>query len=1433
RVHILNIGDTNTSTDGGVLVNQGTGGEFDVTYYYTSVKSIEIYRGSITNTSTFYDGGTDNPSFDIGGQIQAIGITGDIATVTNEGVVAFRERPYFEDYSILDLDAGRWVSSANAGTSAQDHYTFIIGGTGPFNSVLDIESGATYSGQLYCGWGADSCQAYNDGTINRVDLDGVSTTRYLSVYMNNSSVFDNYGIVDFRGNMIANNSIFNNESTGTVSADTFGSLYANNGGTFNNNADAITTVNQIIIQNAGSYYYQDERSASSATKTTTTTGLIDIESGGAFQNEDLVQAVGLSVNGNGSYFYQKAGVTASNSVTTLTAASTIDASSGTATVDIDAGTTITTNNAFSVDTGGDVDNSGILTLTGTGTNNLQVDGGNYESGTSSTLNLAGTPGMQMSLNTSTAEIAGTTPGSPSFQNKGGELCLGQWNVGVGGPASNCIDSTNTITLGGLTVDTLNNTTSDDTDVYIGSNLTVQGDIDVDSLDDAAVSVDITQNSSSYLQITQNGDLSINEGSTGQGITFTSGGHMDIQGSGLGNHGHIRAEGDATVSLNHITDDYDIGSLWLLASNSEAASVTLASGATLNLNDTHTSNLGAAVITLNDNNGDGSATFTTNGTTNLNSGSTQNLILGYTTSTDGTGELEVGSGGYIEHDEIGGSSGNVDINATGRLEVIADANADKDADFYGTLTVGGDYNDGTGNRGAYIGGQLENETTLTIESAGFMDVGANGDVTVDGSTTSVSGNMELDGTLNSGDLTVTSTGVISSGDGNPTVSGSGCGVGGNFGCGSSSNFYINAGDVIINSGGAISSDAVSTVVSSDTGGGSHGGEGEGITGTGKTYGKVKLDETGTPTYGDSTNAPSYGQAGYTGAAADGKGGGGVRIYSNGDFTNNGTISANGAAGTTYSGAGGTVIIVHQPTLSGAYFIGDGPITANGGSGTNAGGGGRVIIKSPLLDDPDFSSYDVGEDGGSVSAAPGAGGGAAGTVVYLGDGHNDGTGSTVYGTLIVDQAGEASTVQTEIPTGAGAGDIEFARVDARDGADVTYAADPTTDPTVCFDNDNGSTVTFSAGSCNAYPDKPDSLHIQTSWVGTTPATATEEPGYISPTRGVDPTVYSIGDIKPVFAMYFKNPEDTATEHQYVEIQVDDTSAAFGSIIWDATSTGTGAIDLGATAALQVKDGEWTRDIEYNEDGNALSGLTAGTPYFVRARFRNAGDTASGLWTHADYNSHYKFTPSSYGEIWVTNCNDGGGASTNMVITQDGTDIGDDMIPTSTNRYGYGTCDVHVSTSETKWEVYSSMDTGEAAFLHTNASDTIAPINNPTDCLINDLGTDGTEEYGFNIQTYTNTTDNTTINANVKADTECGAIQCAGLGKYNESQDGDYNNNCYFDFETLANKDTILDTDVSTEATLNDGMYTMIMHSNINWSTVAGDYSVDGIVSITTFP
>lgn len=1531
----LNVG-TGTTTQGGVLNITSTGA-------LVTSGAVAVTRGVINNTSSA------TTSMNFGGTITMRGEIGDRASIDSSGKVLSQRVDIWEDAD-LNINGNIWEATENS--------WYVFGDGSTHFGIIDVALGAQLQGVLRLYLGQSSIAGGTLINAGVVANDGTPAGDDMTIHIYNGGQIDNSGTIDLyktstqskinlwlwenytRKSKVTNQSgatietndfysyhadqIIDNDGTiliqddlllGTSNPSYYGGTLENDGsvqvtdmldihsgGIVNNNPDATISAGQIIIQDSSSYYYQDERSASSSTKTTST-GLIDIQSGATFQTEDLVQAAGLSVDGDGSYYHQTFNVTAANSVTTLTAASTIDASSGTATVDIDAGTTITTNSAFSVDTGGDVDNSGILTLTGTGgTNNLKVDGGNYESSTGSTLNLAGTPGMQMSLDASTVEIAGTVTSGTSFQNEGGELCLGQWNAGVGTLAS-CIDSTNDITLSALTVDTLTTPTSDDTDVYIASDLEVQGDIDVDSIDDAAVSVDITQKSSSYLQITQNGDLSINQNSipTGQNITFNSDGHMDIQGSGLGSHGHIRAEGDATVSLNHTSNDYDIGSLWLLASNSEASAVTLASGATLNLNDTHTANLGGAVISLNDNTGDGSATFTTNGTTNLNSGSTQNLTLGYTTSTDGTGELEVGSGGSLQH--TNGSTGNVDINATGRLEVIDDSNADKDVDINGTLTVGGDYNDGTGNRGAYIGGQLENETTLTIMPTGFMDVGSNGDVTVAGSTTSVSGNMELDGTLNPGNLTVTSTGVISSGDGNPVTSGMGCGPGADFGCGTSTNFYIDATSLDVDSGGKITSDYVS-IADRDSSVLEHGGSygGEGIISGGSpdsTYGATKISS---PTYGDQGEGVTDDFSAY--------GGGGVNINVTGNIIIDGDVSANGGDGGTNTilkydaqtveftigetltggtstdtatilgdiddggatgtlilggasgpfqdnetitdgsggsadadgvtalhdgaGAGGTVIITHAPSASGAYFSGTGTITADGGDGDYPGGGGRILIESPLLDDPDFVSYDFGKtnpSAGTVSAYGGDDGvseyAAAGTIVYTGDGYDLG-GTPVQNddTLIIDQGGNAPT-STSITDLADAASVDWDRieVDGAASADLTNAS-----PQVCYalasSTISGSTT---CDSTTALPDKPDSLHIQTSWTGTTAGTATEEPGYIAGAKptGVSDIIYPIGDIKPVFAMYFRNPDTTAgaLTYEVVEIQVDDTDNTFGSLVWDAR---VGGADDEVTLNIPVSDGDWTEDIEYA--GNAL---TVGATYYVRARFKEDALSSPGLWTHADYNTQYMFKVSSYGTIWVENCNDGGGASTNMVLTQDGTDLGDDMSPISGQRYGYGTCDVHVSTSETAWEVYSSMDTGETSFLHTNASDVIGPINNPTDCLINDLGTDGTEEYGFNIQTYTDTTDNTTINANVETDTECGAIQCAGFGKYNESQDGDYNNNCYFDFETLANKDTILDTDVGTPASVNDGKYTMNVHANMNYGTTGGDYSVDGLLTITTNP
>lgn len=1152
-------------------------------------------------------------------------------------------------------------------------------------------------------------------------------------------------------------------------------------------------------------FYQDE---GTTTDTKTTTTSMTIGPNGAFYNDDkmtLGTTGALTIN-SGGLLEQRLG--ASNTQDSLTTIYTGTVNNGGSIVvngDATDAATFTMTNALNILTGGSVSIDGIINQTGTAGNNIRVDGGNFESGTDSVINLSGIPGIETSLNTSTTELAGTVTSGSTLLNEGGEMCLGQWDTGLGGGASNCIDSGSTITLSNLHLKTLNNGTSNAAEAHIASDVVIQGDLDIDSAATTSYAT-VIQNAGSYLQITNNGNLNINVGTAGDNATFTSNGHMDIQGSGAGNHGHIRVTHDGAVNLNYTGADYDIGSLQLMATSGLNSSITLGAGATMNLNDYHGTN---EVITANNTNGTGSATFTTNGTTNMNSGATQDLILGYSVSTSGTGEVEIGNGGSLQH--TNGSAGTVDINATGRLEIIDDSNADLDADFNGTCTVGGDYADGTGNRGAYIGGELECETTLTIEASSFMDVGSGGVVTVAGSTTSVYGNVELDGTLNAGDLTVYSGGVISSGDGNPTTTGSGCGVGGNFGCGTSTAFYINATNLDIQSGGAISSDAISVMNPGSFGAGSHIGEGEGKTGTGNTYGKVKLDEAGTPTYGDSTNTPDYGQAGANLALApDGHGGGGVRIYTNGNFTNNGTISANGEASTGGfgAGAGGTVIIVQNPSATGAYFIGTGDITANGGAegaSTLAGGGGLVIIKSPLLDDPDFSSYDMGEDGGSVTALPGAGGGAAGAMVYLGDRHNDDTSASVYGTLIVDQGVITSTVQTEIPT---TGNDDFARIEARGDADVVLDA-TAVDPTSCFDLGASNTVT--GVTCTSNPDKPDTLLVFETWEGS-PAQSTDEPGYNNPANGVGNTDLQVADVGPAFRMMFRNPDDTAGNYAVAEIQVA-TDSTFSTLVWDGTVGGThGEIDL----TTAVSDNEWTEDIEYA--GDTLSKTPTVPVYYVRARFRETALDSPGLWTHGDYNNQYRFEIISGSNISVEDCNDD---PNGMKLTQEGTVPGTDMGPTSGERHGYGTCDVHVSTTETDWEVYYSMSTGETDFdngLGYSFAQT-------TDCAIPTDGTGTEAESGYQLITTTDTTDNTTINSNVGSDTQCSAI-CTLDNAYNAP-------GCYFDFELIGTRDTIFDTDNGSASALNDGIFKIEGHANATFGISSGSYSLDTTVTLTANP
>ena len=237
------------------------------------------------------------------------------------------------------------------------------------------------------------------------------------------------------------------------------------------------------------------------------------------------------------------------------------------------------------------------------------------------------------------------------------------------------------------------------------------------------------------------------------------------------------------------------------------------------------------------------------------------------------------------------------------------------------------------------------------------------IDLSGAVNVTGGTLRVNGATDAGSLTVGSGGVVTHDPG-------------------SSGLVLNlSGDVDVEAGGAISVAAMSTSTGTGVGGagtyrkggggGSYGGPGGAGTGSngaiaaGASYGSALA-----PTGLGSAGGASTGIAG-------GRGGGWVRLSAAGMVTVDGTISADGGAGTTTGneyasggGSGGTVFI------GAASVAGAGLISAAGASGGNsqyadggAGGGGRIQIDAPV------SGPTLRARGGSGPA----GSGAAGTIL----------------------------------------------------------------------------------------------------------------------------------------------------------------------------------------------------------------------------------------------------------------------------------------------------------------------------------------------------------------------------------------------------------------------------------------------------------------------
>jgi len=226
------------------------------------------------------------------------------------------------------------------------------------------------------------------------------------------------------------------------------------------------------------------------------------------------------------------------------------------------------------------------------------------------------------------------------------------------------------------------------------------------------------------------------------------------------------------------------------------------------------------------------------------------------------------------------------------------------------------------------------------------------------------------------------------------------------------------------------------------------------------------------YGSITRPVSLG--GY-GQHTDSWGGGAVRLTVTGVVTNNGSIDADGALASHYSGAGGSVWVTAKE------ITGGGNISANGGeasgnamSDKGPGAGGRVALW--LTDsDASFSSFTgtVSATGGHVTGHTIAqdNGGGAGTVYY-----KTANQAMNGGTLVLDNAG-SSTYATEIAGGTmgqmkvDVTDTDVGAVIIRNGAKLTVT-NATLSVSRVWSNE---TANAAIGGTVVFRDANETLHV----------------------------------------------------------------------------------------------------------------------------------------------------------------------------------------------------------------------------------------------------------------------------------------------------------------------------------------------------------------------
>ncbi|MBB5058091.1 hypothetical protein HDF16_002797 [Granulicella aggregans] len=242
-------------------------------------------------------------------------------------------------------------------------------------------------------------------------------------------------------------------------------------------------------------------------------------------------------------------------------------------------------------------------------------------------------------------------------------------------------------------------------------------------------------------------------------------------------------------------------------------------------------------------------------------------------------------------------------------------------------------------------------SITVQPNAVLTIGG-------GSTVTVAGSLTVSGTVVA--QSINNTALV-----NGTWQGSGV--------------TLNVAEVVVNANGSINADGQGYVPSAGPGGAAVG------TSAGGSYGGAGGTGDGSAsaaTYGSASLPVDLGSGGGLRCCSTSAGAGGGALFFNvsGTLTNNGTISANGAAIVGYQAGGGSGGTVYVKT---AGLSGAGAFTANGGLGGEAGGGGgRVAIyyDAPSSNFTGFSASTASGGGcgtqcTSATASPGSNGTSA--------------------------------------------------------------------------------------------------------------------------------------------------------------------------------------------------------------------------------------------------------------------------------------------------------------------------------------------------------------------------------------------------------------------------------------------------------------------------